>query len=93
MKYEDIKWVRQSEILWRAEGPGGYEITWSIGNNGIAILYGYPTATGGYSGIKTVEGGKQAVNNALEQIDKRRNDILSKADKEWLIQESKETLE
>ena len=92
MKYEDLKWVRQSEYRWRAGVLGDYEIVWEIRDDGIAVLHGHSPATGGGIRMKTTSEGMARVKVALGLIEKELNADLSKEAKAQLVRESEATL-
>ena len=92
MKYEDLKWERQSETQWKAHAQGGYEIVWKIRDDGISVLHGLPPASGGAGRMKTTTAGIARVKVALGLIEKELNADLSKEEKARLIQESESAL-
>ena len=92
MKYEDLKWERRNEFEWRAAAQGGYEIIWQVRDDGIAVLRGKPSATGGNTRMKTIDAGIASVKEALRFIEHEQNAPLSKEEKARLTRESEATL-
>ena len=92
MKYEELKWERRNEYEWRAAVQGGYEIIWQVRDDGIAVLHGKPSATGGAIRMKTIDAGVARVKQALGLIGNEQNAPLSNEEKARLTQESEVTL-